>query len=132
VLLDGICIIYIDCIDPLPSFEISCVFVSTCLFTKQFVCRTGFVCCIVGMHMISGDPSFLSGPVFCGYCLKFLKICFSFPGNKVVKKEGCKTGIAINLGLVVNFCNNVFSVTETQHITSWNINFSVIISMRFS
>jgi hypothetical protein len=36
------------------------------------------------------------------------------------------------LGLVVNFCNNVFIVTETQHITSWNINFSVIISMRFS
>ncbi len=37
-------------------------------------------------------------PVFCAYCLKFLKICFSFPGNKVVKEEGCKTGIAINFG----------------------------------
>jgi hypothetical protein len=59
VLLDGI---YIDCIDPLPSFEIFCVFVSTCLFTEQFVCRNRFVYCIVGMHMISGDPSFLSGP----------------------------------------------------------------------
>ncbi len=40
LLVDGICIIYHDCIDPLPSCKISCAFVSTYFFIQEFVAGT--------------------------------------------------------------------------------------------
>jgi hypothetical protein len=61
----------------------------------------------------------------------FSKCLFSRKQDPVVKEEGCKTGIAINMGLVVKFCNTVY-VTETQRIRSWKINFSLIVSIKVS
>ncbi len=52
--MDGICIIYHDCIDPSPSF------VSTCLFIQEFVAGTDLFIGKLGC-MASGDPSFHSG-----------------------------------------------------------------------